>query len=253
MLANDPLVISFNSPVSIKDSPGRFSDPFQKIPHPLAVRAAYELQEKLDHFGIIKDMGGERNGKMFGVLVVKAEYGTLGYLAGFSGKLNIRQLNVDFVPPIADGLLPGGALDAGMKDLDRYKQRIEELETVQANEEKRTLLIQARKAHSNSLNEQIYDSFHCLNQAGESKSMRDIFENTHHANPPGGAGDCAAPRLLQYAFKQQLTPLAMAEFWWGQSTKATRWQHGEFYPPCTHKCRPILAHMLEGLFNLKPY
>jgi tRNA pseudouridine32 synthase/23S rRNA pseudouridine746 synthase len=63
--------------------------------------------------------------------------------------------------------------------------------------------------------------------------------------PPSGAGECAGPRLLQYAFEQNLKPLALAEFWWWQSPKSDFWQHEQFYPACKEKCAPILDFMLS--------
>ena len=65
--------------------------------------------------------------------------------------------------------------------------------------------------------------------------------------PPAAAGDCAGPKLLQFAFQNQLTPIAMAEFWWGPSPKAEVRKHEFFYPACNSKCKPILGHMLDGL------
>jgi len=236
MSAFNPLVLPFQSAVAPHDIPEHFPNPYQKTPHPLAQRAANELQEKLNHISDVSE-------KMLGVLVVKAIDGAIGYLAGCSGKLNNEYFSFDFVPSV----LNGEFLDTGMQVIEDFNHEIKGLADNTENSEQRKVLIQARKAHSNSLNDQIYDNTLFLNQAGVTKSLRAIFEDTHHANPPGGAGDCAAPRLMQYAFKHQLTPLTMAEFWWGQSTKATDWRHRTFYTPCTHKCRPILRHMLEGL------
>ncbi|MGL4448060.1 MAG: RluA family pseudouridine synthase, partial [Shewanella sp.] len=71
--------------------------------------------------------------------------------------------------------------------------------------------------------------------------------DTVDLTPPAGAGECAAPKLLQYAFKHRLKPLAMAEFWWGAPPKSAIRQHKQFYPACLRKCQPILKHMLEGL------
>lgn len=65
--------------------------------------------------------------------------------------------------------------------------------------------------------------------------------------PPAGSGECAAPKLLNYAYQNQLKPIAMAEFWWGQSPKSQVRKHKQFYPACRSKCEPILGHMLRGL------
>ena len=100
-----------------------------------------------------------------------------------------------------------------------------------------------RKAKSALLQQKLFEQYAFLNQAGELKSLGAIFEG----NPPASAGECAAPKLLHYAFQHQLKPIALAEFWWGQSPKSEIKQHGLFYPACTGKCKPILAHMLEGM------
>lgn len=71
--------------------------------------------------------------------------------------------------------------------------------------------------------------------------------NINNTKPPSGAGDCAAPKLLQYAFQQKMQPLAIAEFWWGLSPKSDFWKHGNFYPVCKQKCEPILSHMLKNI------
>ena len=86
-----------------------------------------------------------------------------------------------------------------------------------------------------------------LNARGEIKDLCTIFEQTVHKTPPAGAGECALPKLLQYAYLHQLKPLAMAEFWWGNSPKTEVRHHGYYYPSCKGKCEPILQHMLQGL------
>lgn len=78
-----------------------------------------------------------------------------------------------------------------------------------------------------------------------------IFEETVQKTPPAGAGECAAPKLLQYAYLSGLSPIAMAEFWWGESPKTEIRHHGYYYPSCRGKCEPILRHMLQGL-NVEP-
>ena len=86
-----------------------------------------------------------------------------------------------------------------------------------------------------------------LNARGEVKDLYTIFEQTVQKVPPAGAGECALPKLLQYAYLHQLKPLAMAEFWWGDSPKNEIRHHGYYYPSCKGKCEPILQHMLQGL------
>lgn len=107
-------------------------------------------------------------------------------------------------------------------------------------------LKEQRKLLSNSLQQQIFQEYAFLNAKGYAKNLLDIFDSLN-VDPPAGAGECAAPKMLQYAFKHQLTPIAMAEFWWGSSPKSEIRKHGQFYPSCRGKCEPILGHMLEGL------
>jgi tRNA pseudouridine32 synthase/23S rRNA pseudouridine746 synthase len=104
-----------------------------------------------------------------------------------------------------------------------------------------------RKQRSAKLQKKLFDQYQFLNIQKEKIGLSKIFENTSQKVPPAGAGDCAAPKLLQYAFLNNLKPVAMAEFWWGQSPKSEIRKHGYFYPACRGKCEPILGHMLKGM------
>ncbi|GAK87350.1 ribosomal large subunit pseudouridine synthase A [Vibrio ponticus] len=106
---------------------------------------------------------------------------------------------------------------------------------------------QQRKHLSNTLQNKLFEQYRFLNANGEQKSLKAIFAETTNPTPPAGAGECAAPKLLHYAYKHGFTPLAMAEFWWGASPKSEVRQHKKFYPSCHGKCNPILGHMLQGL------
>jgi tRNA pseudouridine32 synthase/23S rRNA pseudouridine746 synthase len=109
------------------------------------------------------------------------------------------------------------------------------------------LLRAERKTKSAALQKKLFDQYQFLNKAKIKKSLYDIFLPTINDVPPAGAGECAAPKLLQYAFLHEMKPIALAEFWWGQSPKSEVRKHGYFYPACRGKCQPILGHMLEGL------
>jgi tRNA pseudouridine32 synthase/23S rRNA pseudouridine746 synthase len=104
-----------------------------------------------------------------------------------------------------------------------------------------------RKQLSTKLQKKLFKQYRMLNSAGVEKDLIELFQNSPYPMPPAGTGDCAAPKLLQYAFKQNLKPLAMAEFWWGQSPKSEIRQHKNFYGACSGKCQPILVHMLDGM------
>lgn len=104
-----------------------------------------------------------------------------------------------------------------------------------------------RKETSALLQKQLFEQYSFLNIYGRTKSLEDIFKETVFEKPPAGAGECATPKLLQYAFLNQLKPIAMAEFWWGASPKSEIRKHKHYYPACTGKCQPILKHMLDGI------
>ncbi|MFM2041005.1 MAG: hypothetical protein RLZZ493_1594 [Bacteroidota bacterium] len=108
-------------------------------------------------------------------------------------------------------------------------------------------LKEKRKVLSNQLQHQIFENYFFLNALGEQKSLGAIFENTADMKPIAGSGECAAPKLLQHAYNNNLTPICLAEFWWGQAPKSEIRLHKQFYPACKSKCEPILGHMLEGL------
>jgi tRNA pseudouridine32 synthase/23S rRNA pseudouridine746 synthase len=104
-----------------------------------------------------------------------------------------------------------------------------------------------RKQLSNGLQKKLFSQYQFLNILGEARDLNTIFNDAPNHLPPAGAGECAAPKLLQYAFSHQLTPITMAEFWWGSSPKSEIKQHQNYYPACHGKCRPILTHMLTGM------
>ena len=105
---------------------------------------------------------------------------------------------------------------------------------------------QKRKEISTNLQQTLFEKYQFLNQFKEQKGILDIFHNPS-SRPPAGAGDCSAPKLLQYAFQHELTPVAMAEFWWGISPNSEVRKHKNFYPSCQSRCKPILNHMLKGI------
>ncbi|WP_299103478.1 RluA family pseudouridine synthase [uncultured Winogradskyella sp.] len=104
-----------------------------------------------------------------------------------------------------------------------------------------------RKTLSARLQKEIHEHYKFLNAKGDTKDLIAIFNSTDLGKPPAAAGECAAPKLFQYAYQNKLKPIAMAEFYWGISpTKEVR-KHGQFYPSCRGRCEPILGHMMQGL------
>lgn len=104
-----------------------------------------------------------------------------------------------------------------------------------------------RGNRSAALQKKIFAHYTFLNAQNESKSLMEIFSFLESGFPPAGSGECAAPKLLHYAYQHQLEPICMAEFWWGKDSNSEIRKHKHFYPACRNKCEPILGHMLQGL------
>lgn len=138
---------------------------------------------------------------------------------------------------------------AEYKRLERsWKARITTLQTQTEDWERRISALKSeRKTRSAALQQKLFEQFGMLNYRGEVKNLCGIFGQTVHKTPPAGAGECAAPKLLQQAYLHGWKPIAMAEFWWGDSPKTEIRHHGHYYPACKGKCEPILQHMLQGL------
>lgn len=138
---------------------------------------------------------------------------------------------------------------AEYKRLERsWKARITTLQTQTEDWERRISALKSeRKTRSAALQQKLFKQFGMLNYRGEVKNLCEIFGQTVHKTPPAGAGECAAPKLLQQAYLHGWKPIAMAEFWWGDSPKTEIRHHGHYYPACKGKCEPILQHMLQGL------
>ena len=223
---------------------GPFTYPFCYTPAPEIVAAAQHLISFLD----FEAMGGHglqapttdparidpttcnclKEGKMLGVLEVEDEEGEVGFLYAFSGTVGGRARVPGFVPPIFDLTEPEGY----------FRRREAEISAMPAGPE--------RAAASAELQGWIFEQYRVSNARGETLSIREVFARRGLV-PPGGTGDCAAPKLLQYAYDHHLTPIAMGEFWYGASPVAEVREQGRFYPSCTGKCGPLLSFMLEGL------
>ncbi len=235
--------------------PEHLNDPFnvKNKPHALCLMAVAQLQEHLSHlgeqatwqhnFGLKEEKTGKAIGKMFGVLVVQKEDQSVGFLAAFSGKLANTNNHKYFVPPVYDSLAEGEFLNAGMLQLKAMNDKVKELKlNSELNSEALKTLKEQRKSHSQKLQKLLFQSYQFSNAKQVLKDPFEIFG----PNPPAGAGECAAPKLLHYAFQNELKPIGIAEFWWGAppSIDSQSRKHGHFYPACEDKCRGILGWML---------
>lgn len=137
-------------------------------------------------------------------------------------------------------------------EMKRLKQRLEDelrpLQNIVDDFEAELLdMKRRRKQMSDDLQRWLFTQFVVRNAKGDCRNLLDIFKGTSQIVPPSGAGECCAPKLLQYAFLHGLKPKAMAEFWWGRSPVGEIRKHLSFYPACYGKCKPILDFMLQGL------
>ena len=212
--------------------PERFTWPFCYEPHPLCLLACEEVKQEIARIS-------PTEGKMFGVLVVENEESELGFLAAYSGLLEGRNDWSYFVPPVFDAQQPDGYFKQKEREIS-LTTHISPLST---------------KKMSQDLQLWLFRQYRMLNANGEDRDLVEIWRD-YHQNPkiqkkfplpPGGTGDCCAPKLLQYAYLKHLKPVCMAEFWWGPSPQSEIRHHGEFYPACRGKCKPVLTWMLKGL------
>ena len=134
-------------------------------------------------------------------------------------------------------------------ELRRRRKAMEQAESTLNTQHSAFLksLQRKRKQMSDELQRWLFSAYRMLNAKGEERDLIDIFREYTHAMPPAGAGDCCAPKLLQYAYLHHLRPVCMAEFWWGESPASEIRHHLHYYPACRSKCLPILTHMLKGL------
>jgi len=323
------LITWFPTAPTTDEIPAVMPSPFENMPHPLARKACEMLMQKLsgDQHGL-RDFS--HHGKMFGVLVVKAGDGHIGFLSGFSGMINGLWQLPGFVPQLFELAEHENYLNAGNDQLaaltkqiallensdqreklqqdlshlqaerdlalgelkqrhrdakaQRKQQRLtlqqltdadaqqsqmralalasqhhkreftnatlawqervkilqQQLDTIEAQI---TSLKSQRTERSRQLHKVLFATYQLHNFCGKQKPISACFDGM----PPAGAGDCAGPKLIHYARKHRLQPLALGEFWWGASPSTGIRHHAHFYPACRGKCRPILSFMLQGL------
>ena len=152
--------------------------------------------------------------------------------------------------PILEDLIKQSYRDQHEYDVlkQQCKERLEQAE-VQLHTIANTiqLLKDERKRRSAALQQYLFDQYHFYNAHSDKKGVLAVFNEAIGMVPPAGSGECAAPKLLQYAYQQGLRPVCMAEFWWGASPISEIRRHKNFYPSCKGKCEPILTYMMQGL------
>ena len=256
------------------EPPQQLNDPFNYEPHPLCILAAEEVKKYVRaHEELLEDA---EKGEMFGVLIVtplhlprggeldpvqdtppRGSQRGVSFLAAYAGLLAQRNDWDWFVPPIFDAQQPDGRFKQTEAKISALNHQIEQL-----TDEKAILeLKHRRKEMSNELLLWLFSQYNLINYKGEVRNVVDIWRDYHNSPkllrkfplPPGGTGECCAPKLFQYAFQHGLQPLAIAEFWWGESPKREIRHHFQFYPACNGKCKPILSWQLRRLSPRPPY
>ena len=234
--------------------PAKFTYPFRYVPHPLVVEAARKLIAAIDSDPFLKYLFAE--GKMLGVLVCgKPDSEETVTLNAFSGLAGGHSVLPGFVPPIFDTT----TVPSLRRPVDRGSAPVTSpaapglpipLRSIPASAV--ALRSECSEGPSTSreskeLQDWLFRQYRVRNGLGEEKDIKDIFA-ARGLVPPGGTGECAAPKLLDYAFRNGLKPLCMGEFWYGASPGSGEVrQHGRFYPSCTGKCGPLLSWMLQGV------
>lgn len=198
-----------------------FTYPFRYAPSPETVEAAKALAARIDASPRLRSIFSE--GKMLGVLLT--DHGVLNAFSGLAGGFSVLE---GFVPPIFDYSVPDGYFRRREAEISAMPDGI------------------AKGRESARLQDWLFSRYEVLNARGEQLSVKRIFARRGLV-PPGGTGDCAAPKLLQYAYLHGMKPLAMGEFWYGASHSSEVREHGHFYPACFGKCGPLLSFMMEGL------
>ena len=224
--------------------------PFSLPPHPLAQKAAAEVIEKM-HAYMREHPESElhRCGKMFGVLVYTDE-GMSGlederYIAAFSAQLDGSYHHEGFVPPIYE--MPTPPVGHSKEESQRLQRLLfANYKLLNAQGESKNLL-EIFESEKPILSEEDFFGKSQIKNLKNEVNRALAAEKSKISLPPSGAGECCAPKLLQYAFAHGLTPVAMAEFWVGAPSHTDVRQEGAFYAPCSGKCVPILKHMLKGV------
>lgn len=213
------------------DGFGKFTYPFCYVPHPLVMDAAQSLIRRIDQDIRLKSMFEE--GKMLGTLICHSpEMNENVTLYGFSG-LAQGLAHIDgFVPPIFDYSNPDGY----------FRKREAEISASVRS----AIPAEDYREMSAALQDWLFSQYVVHNALGESSDIKDIF-SSRGLTPPGGTGECAAPKMLEFAYRNGLHPLAMGEFWYGKSPSSEVREQGCFYPSCMGKCGPLLSWMMQGL------
>lgn len=221
-----------------------------------AVQACAELMRKLEEkqridFFVPEDRAdpelrtdclfSESRGHMFGAMVYRDAQGREGVARAFSGQFNSVWLVDGWVPPVVDVDEFERINVPGEREVKAMSRRID---AMGPDDFGRKELVRERRTMSRDLMARLHELYVLPDFRGSARPIAEVFLNP---GIPTGAGDCCAPKLLAHAARNGLTPLGVAEFFWGRENRSGTRQHRAFYPACEEKCQPLLGHMLCGL------
>lgn len=236
-------LFQFNSDISSLISSKELNNPFANNISEIAKNAAQEFQEFLKQESQSWDYDfNTQKGKMFGVLVVEDKQGEYAFLGAVSGKLPNNIKCDKLVPSVFDDSVEDNFIGKGMTALSKLSAKIKETSSQELKEQ----LKLERATMSHGLQQKLFENYSFLNLNGETKNVIEIFHDSGNGYPPTAAGECTAPKLLNFALENELKPIAIAEFWWGKSSDVKEKNHKEFYPACEQRCKPILEYMLDN-------
>ena len=247
---NKKFLFNFKTDISNVDITSNLNNPFSTYIPKIAKIAAKEFQEfiTLESKEWNYDFKTQR-GKMFGILVVKKQDNTYCYLGTVSGKLPKNAICEKLIPSVFNASVGDFFINKGMVRLSELGNKIK-----QSNSHSEIIFLkEERKQKSVSLQTKLFENYRFKNLSGKQKNILEIFDESGHGKPPAASGECAAPKLLQYAIENQLKPIALTEFWWGSSAENKEKENRAYYQACKNRCRPILEYMLEDteLFTKK--
>lgn len=246
-MANN-LCFDFKSDISNIEIPKELNNPFSSSVPEICKIAVREFQEFITTESPKWNYDFRtRKGKMFGVLVIQDNNKKYRYLGAVSGKIDRKVDCKELAPSVFDVSTDSFFINRGMTELTVLCNKINTLE----DKSVRNKLKEERRIKSTALQQKLFENYYFSNKSGQAINLIEIFSNALNKLPPSAAGECAAPKLLQYAYNQNLKPIAWTEFWWSHSDNKSEKQHKAFFPACKDRCRYILEYMLEddSLYN----
>ena len=213
----------------------------QELMVALELRGSIDLETCADPRLSLEYLFGPARGQMFGVLTYRDASGHIGVLKAFSGQYNGVWEVPGWAGPILD---PAEFARCIALDEPRIKDLTRRMHGLGVDDPVRLAMLAERRELSRNLMDRIFGLYRLTNFRGQTKALAEVFLGKAM---PTGTAECCAPKLLHHAAVHGLTPLGLAEFYFGRENRSVTRRHGQFFAPCAEKCHPILGFMLCGL------